>query len=154
MSVHLPSGNDIVPYSDGAVVPPAIPSLPARTFENIHLQSGNAIVPYSTGAVVPPAIPSIPARTIQNIKLPNGPKDVACNTAARCHPTHVYRNIPEPTVQPANPGQRRICNLSPPAKEYGAPLQQYRPGYGMYTVTYNKPSGSRVASTWPPLSIK
>jgi hypothetical protein len=90
----------------------------------------------------------------QNIKLPNGPKDVACNTAARCHPTHVYKNVPEPVIQPANPGQQRICNLSPPAKQYGSALQQYRPGYGTYTVTYNKPSGSRVASTWPPPSNK
>lgn len=140
----------VPPTPEFILQPDTIPQI----WENIHLPSGNDIVPYSAGAVVPPAIPSIPARRIQDIKLPNSPKDVACNTAARCHPTHVYKNVPEPTVQPANPGQQRICNLSPPAKQYGAPLQQYRPGYGTYTVTYNKPSGSRVASTWPPPSNK
>lgn len=40
MSVALPSGNDIVPYSKGAVVPPAIPSIPARTIANIKLPNG------------------------------------------------------------------------------------------------------------------
>ena len=153
-NIHLPSGNDIVPYSDGAVIPAAIPSLPARTFENIHLKSGNDIVPYSVGAVIPAAIPPIPARTIQNIKLPNGPKDVACNTAARCHPIPAYRNVPNPTEYPSNPGQKRICNIQPPRKVSGTALQQYQPGYGTYTVTYNRPSGSKVAGTWPPPSNK
>lgn len=129
------------------------PSIPQQ-YQNIHLRSGNDIVPYSVGAVIPPAIPPIPARTIQNIKLPNGPKDVACNTAARCHPTHVYKNVPNPTDQPSNPGQQRICNIQPPRKVSGTALQQYQPGYGTYTVTYNRPSGSKVAGTWPPPSIK
>jgi hypothetical protein len=39
-NVHLPSGNDIVPYSMGAVVPPAIPSIPARSIQNIKLPNG------------------------------------------------------------------------------------------------------------------
>jgi hypothetical protein len=40
MSAALPSGKSIVPYAQGAVVPPAIPPIPARTIENIKLPNG------------------------------------------------------------------------------------------------------------------
>lgn len=140
--------------------PPGVYTLLIRASYNPYTITTFVLTVTGGGPTPPVPVPEfIPQQNTiphmwQNIKLPNGPKDVACNTAARCHPTHVYKNVPEPTVQPANPGQLRVCNLSPPAKQYGSALQQYRPGYGTYTVTYNKPSGSRIASTWPPPSNK
>jgi len=52
-NVHLPSGNDIVPYSRGAVVPPAIPPIPARTIENIKLPNGPKDYRYCRRPVLP-----------------------------------------------------------------------------------------------------
>lgn len=144
-------------FAVGDIVIPQSPFPFPQQYQNIHLRSGNDIVPYSTGAVVPPAIPSIPARTIENIKLPNGPKDVACNTAARCHPIAPYRNVPEPAVTPSNPGQRLDCIArgALPYANYGTPYNRYSPQrQGTYTVGYNRLAGSRIAETWPPPSNK
>jgi hypothetical protein len=52
-NIHLPSGNDIVPYSKGAVVPPAIPPIPARTIENIKLPNGPKDYRYCRPPVLP-----------------------------------------------------------------------------------------------------
>ncbi len=94
---------------------------------------------------------------IQNIKLPDGPKDVACNTAARCHPIAPYRNIPEPAVTPSNPGQRFDCitRSALPYANYGTAYNRYSPYQKTtYTVGYNRLPGSRIAETWPPPSNK
>lgn len=52
-NIHLPSGNAIVPYSRGAVVPPAIPPIPARTIENIKLPNGPKDYRYCRRPVLP-----------------------------------------------------------------------------------------------------
>lgn len=52
-NIHLRSGNAIVPYSMGAVVPPAIPPIPARTIENIKLPNGPKDYRYCRRPVLP-----------------------------------------------------------------------------------------------------
>lgn len=52
-NIHLASGKNIVPYSAGAVVPPAIPPIPARTIENIKLPNGPKDYRYCRAPLAP-----------------------------------------------------------------------------------------------------